>query len=136
MFKDGLIRTLSYATRGSACFDLKSSEDAIICLGERKLIDVGIQLEIPIAADIVLMICSRSGLANKHGVFVLNSPGIVDSDYVGPIKVLLCNFGEDEFEIKKGDRIAQMMLLRVVKPNNIAVGTQTRGDCGFGSTGK
>ena len=136
MFKGGKIKSVSYATKGSAGFDLHSNEDVTICLGERALIGTGLFLEEPIRSDLALFIYSRSGLAYKHGVFVLNSPGLIDSDYLGEIKVLLCNFGEGEFEVKKGDRIAQIVMQNILRHNLIPIGSVVRGTGGMGSTGK
>lgn len=127
-----------YATDGSAGLDLKAdiSESVIINPTDRVIIPTGISLELPSGYE--AQIRSRSGLAIKKGVVVLNSPGTIDSDYRGEIKVILINHSKDSFEIKKGDKIAQMViskhevanLIEVVEINNTS-----RGAGGFGSTG-
>ena len=127
-----------YATSGSAGLDLKAdiSENVIINPTDRIIIPTGISLELPSGYE--AQIRSRSGLAIKNGVVVLNSPGTIDSDYRGEIKVILINHSKDPFEIKKGDKIAQMViskhevanLIEVVEINNTS-----RGVGGFGSTG-
>ena len=125
------------ATQGSAGSDLCSSEDVKIYPGETKLIKTGINISIP--TGYAGLVCSRSGLALKKDVFVLNSPGIIDSDYRGDVGVILHNGGQDLFTIKTGDRIAQLLIVKCehfifteVKELN----TTDRGTGGFGSTGQ
>lgn len=125
-----------YKTSGSAGCDVTSSKDVIIPAGSRSLVGTGLFLEVPKGYE--CQIRSRSGLALQHGVSVLNSPGTLDSDYRGEVKVLLQNHGNIEFRVKKGDRIAQL----VFAPVSIAVFEEvnelaetTRGSGGFGSTG-
>lgn len=126
------------ATEGSAGFDLYScvTKPAPIEPNNRLLISTGIAIEIP--SNCCGMICSRSGLAAKHGVFVLNAPGIIDSDYRGEIKVLLCNLGTETIVIENGQRIAQLVIVPVItselKLSNRLIET-VRGAGGFGSTG-
>lgn len=125
-----------YQTYGSAGCDLKSVEDKVIWPGERALIGTGIRLEIPFG--IAAQVCPRSGLAIKYGVTVLNSPGIIDNDYRGEIKVILHNSGKEEFIIKKGDRIAQLLffpIMQAIFQKAEEVSETQRGDGGFGSTG-
>ena len=126
-----------YQTSQSAGFDLHSIEDIVLLPGERKLISTGLSFEIPQGYEI--QIRPRSGLAYKHGISVLNSPGTIDSDYRGEIKVLLINYSDEEFEIKLGDRIAQAIIQKVIQAQFIEVDSLNnteRGDGGFGSTGK
>ena len=103
---------------------------------DRFLVPTGFRVEIP--AGYELQLRPRSGLALKHGVTVLNSPGTIDCDYRGPVGVLIANFGEDPYTIRHGDRIAQFVFARVIPVAFAAVDAldQTvRGDGGFGSTG-
>lgn len=125
-----------YQTESSIGCDLHASEETVIRPGRRQLIGTGIKLEIP--SGIGAMVCSRSGLAIKHGVAVLNSPGIIDSDFRGEIKVILHNAGEEDFQIRKGDRIAQLVFFPIVQAifQHAEELTHTyRGEGGFGSTG-
>jgi dUTP pyrophosphatase len=127
----------AYQSEEAAGFDLHSIEDVILKPGERKLIKTGLAFEIEKGFEI--QIRPRSGLAYKHGITVLNSPGTIDSDYRGEIKVLLINLGNESFEIKKGDRIAQAVVAPVVQAEfeEVEILSDTkRGSGGFGSTGK
>lgn len=124
------------ATAGSAGYDLTSAVDVDIHPNSRVIVPTGVFLEIP--TNFEGQIRSRSGLAAKHGVFVLNSPGTIDSDYRGEIKVILFNSSEDLFTIKKGDRIAQIVFAAVHQAKlipQIIPSTTDRGVGGFGSTG-
>ena len=126
----------AYQTKEAAGFDLHAIEDAILKVGERKLIGTGLAFEIEKGYEV--QIRPRSGLAFKYGITVLNSPGTVDSDYRGEIKVLLINLGEKAFEIKKGDRIAQAIIAPVIQAKIKEVeelSSTDRGSGGFGSTG-
>ena len=130
---------LEYLTHGASGFDLPSNEELIIMPGEFKGVDTGFKFEIPDTME--LQVRPRSGLALKHGITVLNSPGTVDSDYRGNVKVILINHGKDPFHIHVGDRIAQGVFIE----NSIArvkfdvvdefTTTTDRGENGFGSTG-
>lgn len=125
-----------YATVGAAGADLKSAEDGVIKPGEIKLVKTGLFLEIP--DDYEGQVRARSGLALKSGVTVLNSPGTIDSDYRGEVGVILINHGNKDFVYKKGDRIAQLIFSKVIKPKFEIVeqiNTTTRGSGGFGHTG-
>lgn len=124
------------ATPGSAGADLCSTVDAIIYPGETKLVKTGINISIPLGY--AGFICSRSGLALKQNVFVLNAPGIIDSDYTGEVGVILHNASDDRFTIKAGDRIAQLLIVKCefFMFNEVAELQKTeRGAGGFGSTG-
>ena len=126
-----------YQTDLAAGFDLHSIEDYVLKRGERKLIKTGLAFEIEKGYEV--QIRPRSGLAYKHGITVLNTPGTIDADYRGEIMVLLINFGSEDFEIKKGERIAQAIIAPVVQAEIIEVeelSVTKRGEKGFGSTGK
>lgn len=130
----------TYETRGAAGMDLRAAiaedERLILKPGQRKLVPTGFILEIPEGFE--AQIRPRSGLAFKHGITCLNTPGTIDSDYRGEVKVLLVNLGEEEFEISRGMRIAQMVVAPVtqVQVNEVSeTGETGRGAGGFGSTG-
>ena len=135
--KDNLYRTLPfYATEGSAGVDLMSNEDCDIKPGERKLINTGVSLEIPDGYELQLR--TRSGLALKSGIIVLNAPGTIDSDYRGEIKIIIMNLGQTNFMILKRDRIAQGVFSRYSKVSFEVVeqlSDSKRASNGFGSTG-
>lgn len=128
-----------YKTNGAAGADICAllSEPVIIKKGERVMIPTGLFFSIPEGYEI--QVRPRSGLAAKNGVTVLNTPGTIDSDYRGEVKVILVNLGNEDFEVKNGNRIAQI----VVAPVTIGMFEQVtaldateRGAGGFGSTGK
>lgn len=125
-----------YATPGSAGLDIQAKSDGSINPGERKLVESN--LNAPLLKDnqsVYFLVVPRSGLALKHGVTVLNAPGVIDADYSGNIGVILVNHGEEKFEWKKGDRIAQLLAAQMMKLTQFPVGsTQRKG--GYGSTGK
>ena len=128
-----------YQTELSAGMDIPAYIESSVTLqpGDRTLIPTGLFLEIPPGYE--MQIRPRSGLALKHGVTVLNSPGTVDADYRGEIKVLLINHGQEPFVISKGDRIAQMILAKhevISWEATSQLNTTERGDGGYGSSGK
>ena len=126
----------AYETSGAAGMDLRATEDAVLKSGARCLMSTGFAIALPINFE--AQVRSRSGLAVKHGVAVLNAPGTVDCDYRGEIKVPLINHGDTDFVIKRGDRIAQMVIAAVthVKFDEVATLDETvRGVGGFGSSG-
>jgi len=126
-----------YQTDEAAGFDLHSIEDIKIAPRKRKLIATGLAFDIPTGYEI--QIRPRSGLAYKHGITVLNTPGTIDSDYRGELKILLINHSEEEFEIKIGERIAQAVIKEVIQAKFEEVDELSetkRGERGFGSTGK
>ena len=128
-----------YKTDGTSGMDLIANvEQAVKILpGEKKIISTGIMVAIPEQYEI--QIRPRSGLAAKNGISVLNTPGTIDSDYRGEIKVILINHGKDIFEIKKNDRIAQMIVCPIIKVELEEVESlpeTVRGKGGFGSTDK
>lgn len=125
------------ANKGDAGFDLFSSEQKIIKSGEAELISTGIIIELPEGTE--AQIRPRSGLALKHSITVLNSPGTIDEGYRGEIKVILINHGKADFMVEKHMRIAQMVVAPVAKVTMLRVDELTnseRGEGGFGSSGK
>ena len=142
MIEKPIIRTQStqlmptYKTNGSAGADLHASENHVIFQGESELIGTGVRIAIPNGYE--GQVRPRSGLALKHGITVLNSPGTIDSDYRGEVKVLLVNFGDEDYQIKKGDRIAQLVIAPVTQGQFVPglLDETDRGSGGFGSTGK
>ncbi|HXG38814.1 MAG TPA: dUTP diphosphatase [Bacteroidota bacterium] len=127
-----------YATEGSAGMDICAAVDGevVIAPGETMLIPSGFSIELPVGFE--AQVRPRSGLAAKHGIGILNSPGTIDSDYRGEVKILLTNFGSKPFTVRRGDRIAQMVIHRYahVDWQEVAAlnGTE-RGAGGFGHTG-
>ena len=129
----------SYATELSAGMDLRANLDKPVILKpmERKIIPTGLYIALPEGYE--AQIRPRSGLAIKHGISLLNTPGTIDADYRGEIGIIMINLSTDDFEIKDGERIAQMVINKYEKiewtPVEI-LDTTTRGQGGFGSTGK
>lgn len=129
-----------YETSGAAGLDVKANENVTIKPGERVLVKTGLFVEIPEGYE--LMVRPRSGLAIKHGITVLNSPGCVDPDYRGNVGVILINHGSNDFEVRIGDRIAQLVLNKVEQIDWQTViskdelSSTNRGSGGFGSTNK
>jgi dUTP pyrophosphatase len=129
----------TYATEYSAGMDLKANISTPITLKplERAMVPTGIFIELPIGFE--AQIRPRSGLAAKHGITVLNSPGTIDADYRGEIKVILVNLSNDSFEINNGERIAQMVIAKhetVIWQEVESLSETVRGEGGFGHTGK
>ena len=125
----------SYETPQSAGADIRSNEDIIIPAHNRKLVHTGRFVSIPSGYEI--QVRPRSGLALKKGITVLNTPGTIDADYRGEIGVILFNTTDEDFEVKSGDRIAQIVLNKVEQINWIEVDEldeTERGEGGFGST--
>ena len=126
-----------YAHPSDAGMDVRSVEDLTIPCGKRALVHTGLVMLLPLAYE--AQVRPRSGLAAKFGVTVLNSPGTIDSGYRGEICVILANFGDTDFPIKKGNRIAQIVIAPVMQPTTEEVTTideTDRGAAGFGSTGQ
>lgn len=129
----------TYATIGSSGMDIHAAVDneQTIKAGETALVPSGFIIEIPLGYE--AQVRPRSGLAIKHNIGILNSPGTIDSDYRGELKVILTNFGKQDFIIKRGDRIAQLVIVPVVRAawqEVIKVNETERGAGGFGHTGK
>ena len=126
----------AYATSGAAGMDVVSAESVTIAPGARHAVATGLALAIPAGYEI--QVRPRSGLALKHGVTVPNTPGTIDSDYRGEMKVILINLGTEPFVIARGDRVAQLVLAPVVQAawSEVAeLDATERGEGGFGSTG-
>lgn len=126
----------AYATPGAAGMDVVAAEDVVIAPGARHPVATGLALAIPPGFEI--QVRPRSGLALKHGIAVPNTPGTIDSDYRGELKVLLINHGAEPFAIARGDRVAQLVLAPVVQASweeTDALDDTLRGAGGFGSTG-
>ena len=125
-----------YATAGAAGMDVLAAEDVTLVPGARHAVATGLALAIP--AGFEIQVRPRSGLALKHGISVPNSPGTIDSDYRGELKVILINLGTADFAVRRGDRIAQLVLAPVVRASWLKVDEldeTARGEGGFGSTG-
>jgi dUTP pyrophosphatase len=128
-----------HETAFSSGVDLRADVSASILIApmERKLVGTGLKIAIPEGFE--AQVRPRSGLAYKHGVTVLNSPGTIDSDYRGELKVLLINLGDKPFEVKRGDRIAQLVVApyqRIEFKETNSLDDTERGQGGYGSTGK
>ncbi|MDR1377821.1 MAG: dUTP diphosphatase [Synergistaceae bacterium] len=130
----------AYATPASAGVDLRAVEGCAIQPGERRLIPTGISIALPVGYE--AQVRPRSSLALKQGIILPNSPGTIDADYRGEIKVILLNLGDSPFTIEPGDRIAQMVVAPVSQVNWAEVDTLNdlreteRSEGGFGSTGR
>ena len=133
----------AYATAGSSGFDFRAnlSEPITIKVGKVAMVPTGLYFELP--ENFEIQVRPRSGLAAKNGVTVLNTPGTVDADYRGEIKIILINLGEEDFTVNHGDRIAQGVVATVTAKNVVnltsvsEISTNTeRGTGGFGSTGR
>ena len=126
----------AYATDGAAGMDVVSAEDVTIAPGARHAVATGLAMAIPPGFEI--QVRPRSGLALKHGITVPNTPGTIDSDYRGELKVILINHGAEPFDIRRGDRVAQLVLAPVIQASWLPVDEleeTARGEGGFGSTG-
>lgn len=131
----------AYETPGSAGMDLRAAlpegEPMTLAPGKRAMVPTGLSFAIPLGYEV--QIRPRSGLAAKHGLTCLNTPGTIDSDYRGEVKVILINLGEEDFVIERGERVAQMVLAPVTQASwsEVAILDETsRGAGGFGSTGR
>ena len=125
------------ATEGSAGYDLTASESTPLYPGHRAIVSTGVSLQLP--EGLAASVRPRSGLAAKHGITVLNTPGLVDPDYRGEIKVILYNTSDRFFMVNRGDRIAQLTFEHFLTPNLEQVDDldhTERGTGGFGSTGR
>lgn len=128
-----------YMTEGSAGLDLFAAieEPMIIPAGRVSLVPTGLAIAMP--AELEAQIRPRSGLALKHGITLLNTPGTIDADYRGEIKIIVINLGTEDFTLKRGERIAQMVFSRVEKPVLVEVeqlDQTVRNSGGFGHTGR
>jgi len=126
----------AYATTGAAGMDVVAAEDVVLAPGARHAVATGFAMAIPAGYEV--QVRPRSGLALKHGITCLNTPGTIDSDYRGEVKVILANLGDAAFTVARGDRIAQLVPAPVQHAELEEVGTldeTARGIGGFGSTG-
>lgn len=129
----------SYATEGSSGMDVRAAleQDLVLQAGKFSLIPTDFSVEIPYGYEI--QVRPRSGLAAKNGISVLNTPGTIDSDYRGEVKIILFNFSSEDFIVKRGERIAQLVLSKVYLADLDETGelnSSIRGEGGFGHTGK
>ncbi len=128
-----------YSTHGSAGMDIRAAveNNMILKAGEVGLVPTNLVVEIPEGFEI--QVRPRSGLAVKHGIGILNSPGTIDSDYRGEVKIIMMNFSKEDFVINRGERIAQLVLSKVYRAEleeNSDLMKTKRGEGGFGHTGK
>ena len=126
----------SYQTEGAAGMDVRAAEERMLQPGETALVPAGFSIAVPIGFEAQLR--PRSGLALKNGITLLNSPGTIDSDYRGPVGVIITNLGHEPFYIHRGDRIAQMVIAKVERADWEIVESlddTNRGAGGFGSSG-
>ena len=127
----------TYATDGAAGLDVVAAENLTLAPGQRRAVATGFAIAIPHGYEV--QVRPRSGLALKHGITCLNTPGTIDEDYRGEVKVILANLGVEPFQVRRGERIAQLVPAPVLKAAFREVetlGETTRGAGGFGSTGQ
>ena len=127
----------AYATAHAAGLDVVAAEDVTLAPGERHAVATGFALAIPEGFEV--QVRPRSGLALKHGITCLNTPGTIDSDYRGEVKVILANLGAEPFEVRRGERIAQLVPAAVQRARFAEaedLDSTSRGSGGFGSTGR
>ncbi len=127
----------AYATDGAAGLDVVAAEDVTLAPGQRRAVATGFAIAIPEGYEV--QVRPRSGLALKHGVTCLNTPGTIDHDYRGEVKIILANLGSTAFEVRRGERIAQLVPAPVLKAAFREVDSlseTSRGAGGFGSTGQ
>ena len=127
----------SYASAGAAGLDVVAAESLVLAPGERHPVATGFALAIPEGYEV--QVRPRSGLALRHGVTCLNTPGTIDSDYRGEVKIILANLGDEAFHVVRGERIAQLVPAPVLKAafvEEAELGATERGAGGFGSTGR
>jgi len=130
------VKTPSYAHKGDAGVDLYSAEDYILKPMERKLVSTGIKIALPEGYE--AQVRPKSGLAVKHGISIVNTPGTIDAGYRGEVCVIAINLGNEEFKIEKNSKIAQMVFKKVEEAELEEVeelDDTIRGEGGFGSTG-
>ena len=126
-----------YASEYAAGLDVVAAEDVSLAPGGRHAVATGFAIAIPHGFEV--QVRPRSGLALKHGITCLNTPGTIDSDYRGEVKVILANLGSEAFDVRRGERIAQLVPAPVLKGRFVEVGQldeTVRGGGGFGSTGR
>ncbi len=126
-----------YASEDAAGLDIASAEELVLEPGQRHAVATGFAIEIPHGYEV--QVRPRSGLAIRNGITCLNTPGTIDSDYRGEVKVILINLGSEPFEIRRGERIAQLVpapVLRARFTECVELAETARGSGGFGSTGR
>jgi dUTP pyrophosphatase len=126
-----------YASEDAAGLDVTAAEELTLQPGQRHVVATGFAIEIPRGYEV--QVRPRSGLAFKNGITCLNTPGTIDSDYRGEVKVILVNLGQEPFEVRRGERIAQLVPAPVLRADFVEVGElgdTARGAGGFGSTGR
>lgn len=126
----------AYATAGAAGMDVLAAEDVTLAPGARHAVATGLALAIP--AGYEMQVRARSGLSLRHGIGLPNAPGTIDSDFRGELKIALINFGDEPFAVRRGERIAQLLLAPVTRASWLEVDQldeTARGGGGFGSTG-
>ena len=126
-----------YASEDAVGLDVTAAEELTLRPGERHAVATGFAIEIPRGFEV--QVRPRSGLAAKNGITCLNTPGTIDSDYRGEVKVILVNLGQEPFDVKRGERIAQLVPAPVLRADFVevgALGETERGSGGFGSTGR
>ena len=129
--------TPTRANPGDAGLDLKAEENALLFPGDRQAVETGVSVEIP--DGYVGLLCARSGNAARRGLGIVNGVGVIDSGYRGPINAILINHGRDNVTISRGDRIAQLLIVRIETPGVEIVDNLSdseRGHAGLGSTGR
>ena len=129
----------SYSTTGSAGMDIRAAVEDEIILEKGKICLIPTNLSVEIPAGYEIQVRPRSGLALKYGIGILNSPGTIDSDYRGEIKIIMMNFGQEKFSVKRGERIAQLVISKIYSARIIEtddLNDSHRGEGGFGHTGK
>jgi dUTP pyrophosphatase len=124
---------------GDAAYDLTTVEPFALEPGERRMVPTGVALALP--PGVAGLVLPRSGLAARHGIGVVNGPGLIDPNYRGEVKVILVNLGDERFEAAAGDRVAQLLLVPYLSPVAVAVDElppsgDDRGEGGFGSSGR
>ncbi|MBD3248831.1 dUTP diphosphatase [Candidatus Woesearchaeota archaeon] len=130
------VKIPSYATPGDAGLDLYSAEEHVLKPGERKLISTGVRIAVPLGYE--AQVRPKSGLAVKHGISVVNTPGTIDAGYRGVVGVIAINHGQEEFKVEKNAKIAQMVINKIEQAELEEVSSldeTERGEGGFGSTG-
>jgi dUTP pyrophosphatase len=126
-----------YASEDAVGLDVSAAEELTLQPGDRHAVATGFAIEIPRGYEV--QVRPRSGLAIKHGITCLNTPGTIDSDYRGEVKVILVNLGQQPFEVRRGERIAQLVPAPVLRADFVEageLGDTQRGSGGFGSTGR
>ncbi len=126
-----------YASEDAVGLDVTAAEELLLQPGERYAVATGFAIEIPLGYEV--QVRPRSGLAMKHGITCLNTPGTIDSDYRGEVKVILINLGQEPFQIQRGERIAQLVPAPVLRADFVEASELSetgRGSGGFGSTGR